>query len=58
MLMDGSDVGFKNIQFYPLITELTGSDDSSPFFAVHVLLGQKKKSLAPLETGFKLLADG
>lgn len=60
MLMDGSDAGFKNIQFYPLITELTGSDNSGPFFLLCMCYQakKKKKNLAALETGFKLLADG
>lgn len=56
MLMDGSEAGLKSIQFYLLITELTGSDDSGTFFGCACVT--RPKNRAALETGFKLLADG
>ena len=56
--MGWSGAGFKNIQFYLLMTELTGSDDSGPFFLPCMCYqAKKKKNLAALETGFKWLAD-
>lgn len=54
--MGWSEVGFKNIQFYLLITELTGFDDSGPFFLPCCVTGPN--NLAVMETGFELLADG
>ena len=44
MLMDGSEAGFKNIQFCLLIIELTGSDDSGAFFLLCVCYQAKKPS--------------